>query len=171
MLILIVVVRYDFRDAVTVLVGPKEEAFMVYKSFLCNRSAFFSAAIVNVGSERQGHNKLLRLPQVDVAAFEVYVGWVYTTHINVSSARHPNGEVVTRAYTEIPVDEQTANFKLLIKCSALGHALEDIGFQNTLADEFIAYAEAICEVPPANCIKLLCEVVPLDSMPVALCAD
>lgn len=139
---------------------------MIYKSFLCERSGFFSAVL-----QGESDIKPTRLLETEPEVFEVYAGWIYTACVGVTSIRCDDGTSTARAYDEIKDTEQTEVFNNLAKCYALGDLLQDVGFQNTVIDEFITYFEAIYEVAPTDTIQLICATVPMTSTLVKLCAD
>lgn len=68
-------VKPRFKEVLTVLVGPEEVPFKVWKGVLRNKSDFFRAAC----SERwpEGREGLVRLPEHSAAASKVYVKWAY----------------------------------------------------------------------------------------------
>ena len=58
------------------LVGPKEERFILHHDAVCARSKFFKAACSK--QWREGQERLVRLPEVDPVVFKTYCGWVYS---------------------------------------------------------------------------------------------
>lgn len=62
-----------------VLVGPDEKQFTIPKVLLTRRSAFFKAALE--GGFKEAKEKMIRLPEADVAVFETWAQWAHTYEI------------------------------------------------------------------------------------------
>jgi len=73
---------YSFtRDpGITVRVGPAGQIvdFMVYKSVLCRKSAFFKAALESDFKEHE--TSIIELPEDKPETFDDYFAWLYDTH-------------------------------------------------------------------------------------------
>ncbi|KAK4697336.1 hypothetical protein P7C71_g718, partial [Lecanoromycetidae sp. Uapishka_2] len=69
-----VFVFFLYGNLVTVLVGPNEYRFDVYKETLCSSSAFFRAALCGNFIEKVG---LIRLPEQDPSIFKYFIHWLY----------------------------------------------------------------------------------------------
>lgn len=80
--------RPDYSDEVlTVLVGPAEKKFVVHKATICRLSNFFKAACSRQWKE--GQENLLRLPETDAEAFNVYAHWTYSDNLDMSLMTEP----------------------------------------------------------------------------------
>jgi hypothetical protein len=62
---------------ILVLVDEDEVEFTVHKDSICEKSKFFEAAVSN-DSWREGREKIVRLPEINVADFRTYIHWMYT---------------------------------------------------------------------------------------------
>lgn len=60
---------------VTVLVGKPQVEFTAHKSVLCERSAFFAAALKPEWTNNQ--ERVVQLPEDDPQAFSAYLEWAY----------------------------------------------------------------------------------------------
>lgn len=67
---------------VAVFVGPKEEAFVVYKDLFSAKSKFFEAACSQRWKE--GMEKTIRIPEAEPEVFRAYVAWVYSNDVAVA---------------------------------------------------------------------------------------
>jgi hypothetical protein len=61
---------------VTIEVGEDKAKFHVHKTFLCDVSAFFKAAL-NAGFKESGSQKV-ELPEDTTETFELFLSWLYT---------------------------------------------------------------------------------------------
>jgi hypothetical protein len=77
---------YDFNSTITVLVGKKEQQFIVHKDPICAKSKFFKAACSERWSglrSSDGKPKDIKLPETSIRDFQTYVHWVYASQIEV----------------------------------------------------------------------------------------
>ena len=71
--------RFVFEEEITILVGPEERRFVAYKDVLCYSSKFFRAALEKDFKEK--NEKIVRLPEVDIGTFSIYLQWAYTGQV------------------------------------------------------------------------------------------
>ena len=65
---------------ITILVGPEERRFNLHKKLLCQRSSFFTKAFE--GGFAEAEQSTMRLVDVNIAAFGLFVDWVYRDSLN-----------------------------------------------------------------------------------------
>ncbi|KAL2064768.1 hypothetical protein VTL71DRAFT_3907 [Oculimacula yallundae] len=68
---------------VTILVGPEEVLFNLPKDFLCLNSKFFDRALN--GKFKEGVERVIRLPEDTVMAFQMMLQWIYTGNIKLAT--------------------------------------------------------------------------------------
>ncbi|KAI9802100.1 MAG: hypothetical protein M1833_002021 [Piccolia ochrophora] len=67
---------------VDVYVGPEQKKYTLHQTVLCSQSGFFRAAFE--GSFREAVEDCIRLPDEDVATFELFIGWLYKGELDGS---------------------------------------------------------------------------------------
>ena len=67
-------------EVVIVFVGPSETKFVCHKAVLGHWSEFFDVAFY--GNLKEAAEGTVRLPEEDKTAFEAFIGWAYSGHIN-----------------------------------------------------------------------------------------
>jgi hypothetical protein len=66
---------YNYSNIILVLAGSEERHFFVHADVICVKSKFFRAACSDRWKE--GQEKLIHLPEVELRAFQRYVDWTY----------------------------------------------------------------------------------------------
>ncbi|KAK3707249.1 hypothetical protein LTR37_012250 [Vermiconidia calcicola] len=87
------------NNLITVLVGSAEKEFLVHQATICRNSPFFEAACSREWKE--GQDRVVRLPEVEVQAFDVYVHWAYTGEIDMSLMPEPKGTRRPPSYLDL----------------------------------------------------------------------
>ena len=64
------------------LVGPNEQSFTIHTHIITSHSTFFTAAYSK--DYREGQEKLIRLPEINIDTFLVYLQWVYSGRIVIT---------------------------------------------------------------------------------------
>ena len=73
-----------FRSPIIkILVGVAEASFHVHKTLLVNQSLYFNAALT--GDWKEASSGLVRLSDVKVESFELFVSWIYNASVAVPS--------------------------------------------------------------------------------------
>jgi BTB/POZ domain len=73
--------RFSGEETVVVQVGSSPESFHVHKSFLCNASPFFRAALE--GQFKESAEGVLKLPEDSPDTFERFLSWLYLNEYKV----------------------------------------------------------------------------------------
>jgi BTB/POZ domain len=70
---------------VTIIIGPEEskETFIIHKELICHYSPFFSVAFNSNSKYAEGATQTMKLPDVDVENFGLFVQWVYNQQIDL----------------------------------------------------------------------------------------
>lgn len=78
--------RRSYDDTVRVIVGLKDkrEGFTIHSATACAKSTFFKAAC-STRWMGEGKERLVRLPDQDAEAFEVFVHWIYSDNLDLST--------------------------------------------------------------------------------------
>lgn len=122
-------IKPRFKEILTVLGGPEEVPFKVWKDVLRSKSDFFRAAC----SERwpEGREGVVRLPEQSAAAFKIYVKWAYFGYIALDIALDMEGN-----YWDGPTpSDQDLQFELYF----LGSHLQDSAFCKGMAEDNVAW--------------------------------
>ncbi|KAK4542310.1 hypothetical protein LTR36_006963 [Oleoguttula mirabilis] len=143
-------IKLDFSEEVTVLVGPEEKRYVVHKAIISNHSKFFKAACA--ANFKEGREKIIRLPEVDIEAFRSYAQWAYS------------GEVVVASDEEISADAfGVVRGTRLAKLYVLAEFLGDTFLRNTVVDQ-LRTLHTSCETGPGTAeIIIAFEDVPAES--------
>ena len=130
--------RSNFAQTITVLVGEKEQSFIVHQDIICASSEFFRAAVSKGWQEEE--TKTVRLREHSPAAFKIYLEWLY-----VGKDGDVDLEALALTYADelIPEDERIPETILprlfaghaLCKLWMLGDFLDDEKFN----DDVIAW--------------------------------
>ncbi|KAK6498170.1 hypothetical protein TWF506_004409 [Arthrobotrys conoides] len=64
----------------TILVGEEEKKFQVHNKLFVSKSKFFKAAC-STSHFREGVERLVRLPEIDVESMKRLIGWFYESHL------------------------------------------------------------------------------------------
>lgn len=107
-----------------VVVGPEEKRYTLHKAIISNHSKFFKAACSKAWVNK-GKEKIIRLPTVDVEAFEYYTQWAYS------------GEIVVATKEELAAAADTSTGlrgKRLAKLYVAGEYLGDSLLRNAVID-------------------------------------
>ena len=105
------------------------QQFTVHRDLLCTNSKFFKAACSKLWAE--GSEKVVRLPEVKVDAFQAYLVWAYTGRVAVNKGA--------------PRDELTATVDLYL----LGDVLDDPSLRNA------AMRSLVTSIPVWNVVPYL----------------
>ena len=131
--------RLDFSDVITVLVGEQEKAFTVHKIYATKTSEFFTTAVN--GNWREAKDGI-RLPEVEVLPFDLYVRWLYTGEMDLDLSME--GDVTTEIAGAV--------FAGLMDLYILGHFLLDPTFRNAAIDATIIARNTMSMQPGAPSI-------------------
>ena len=69
---------------VDIFVGAERTKFHLHRDLLCNRSDYFRACFV--GDFKEAQQKELFLPEDNIRSFELFVTWLYGTHLKKISS-------------------------------------------------------------------------------------
>ena len=69
---------------VNIFVGAERKKFHLHSDLLCNRSDYFRTCFV--GDFKEAQQKELSLPEDDAESFELFVTWLYGTHLKKISS-------------------------------------------------------------------------------------
>ena len=69
---------------VNIFVGAERTKFHLHRDLLCNRSDYFRACFV--GDFKEAQQKELSLPEDNAESFELFVTWLYGTHLKKISS-------------------------------------------------------------------------------------
>ena len=105
---------------VDIFVGAERTKFHLHRDLLCNRSDYFRACFV--GDFKEAQQKELSLPEDNAESFELFVTWLYGTHLKKISLN----------------DELPAYFGLAVLANKL--CLEYL--QNQAADHILRFCRA-----------------------------
>lgn len=121
---------YNYNDTISVVVGSEERSFVVHKDVVCASSKFFKAACSTRWKE--GQEKVVRLPTVKPAVFEMYMDWLYF------------GKIVNSASYATP-----SLLDPFIHLSLLGDMVDDKNLRNKAMDalQAKAYEEKVSPCP------------------------
>ena len=119
--------RHDFLQTITVIVGEHKAQFVVHTNHICKSSGFFRAAVK--GEWKEAIDRIVTLPEAKSEAFDTYLGWLYTGHVTVlESRKHKYGETFSK--TKLKKAHRD-----LIDAYCLGDYLEDSHFRTAVVDE------------------------------------
>jgi hypothetical protein len=107
----------NFKNIITVLVGPDERGFILHQDLVCTKSKFFRAACSKQWLE--GQEKVVRLPEAKVAAFQMFCHWVYFDDIAKPTRTGTSDEI------DVNVEQ-----KSLVELYLLGDTLDDVSLRN-----------------------------------------
>lgn len=125
------------------LVGEEEKAFVIHRNIACDESDFFATACT--GNWQEGKDKAIRLPEADVRAFTMFVGWLHTNKLDLSR----NGSLPI--YSAELGDEAVNDIEEDIRCCFyLGDFLSARRFCNTVVDELKTCFETTFTLPQAR---------------------
>ena len=134
--------RLDYTQDITVLVGETEQRFTLHKGIVTQHSAFFRAACN--GKFKESIEETVRLPEVDVAIFKIYVQWIYT------------GEIVVIDPEEL-TDHESKNaptrYLRLTQLYVLADRLEDVHLRNAVVDTFLKLVDETRKCPSIRAIE------------------
>lgn len=119
------------------LVGEEEKRFVLHKAIVTTKSAFFRAACS--GRFKESTDKIVRLPESDVASLEVYLQWIYTGNIVVVNAEE---------VTEEEAKDGSSRYLALAELYVLADHLDDIHLRNAVIDAIVDLRMAIGRCPP-----------------------
>ena len=151
--------RIDFRDEVVVLVGVTEQRFVAHKTMLCESSEFMQTACTErwLGAPE----KVIRLPEQDPVAFDIYLNWRYTGSIDLWNGV-PNESVRTDS-DGVQRPNPGDRYSVIVKCYVLGDMLLDNEFSNALIDSFKDLSRQTHCVPRPKVANLAFELLGFDS--------
>lgn len=86
-------IRENYHDTITVLVGADKTPFTVHKATICAKSKFFEAALVRDWKEKA--DATVTLPDMLPYKFAVFVHWTYTGVIDGQKNEHKPPHDVT----------------------------------------------------------------------------
>lgn len=112
------------------LIGSKEQLFIVHKDAVCAKSKFFKAACSSPWKE--GQENIVRLPEEDPSTFQCYVDWVY------------GGKFVAT------VDNQVS---MSAKLHVLGDILDDVKLRNVALKALHSYACIDLKYPGSTAVR------------------
>ncbi|KAI4655937.1 hypothetical protein J4E93_000653 [Alternaria ventricosa] len=123
-------VNFDPSQFITIIVGedPDQRQFLIHKTYICERSEFFRRAMN--GNWTESKERIVRLPEDDPAAFEVYINLVYT------------GLLLTKN-TDEKRTEDTIGDELdkLCKLYVLGEKLQDKAAKNSALQALLVVSQ------------------------------
>lgn len=92
--------RPDYSDKfVSVIVGFEERKFVIHEATLRHQSTFFQSACSKRWKE--SHDRVIRLPDADADAFEVYAHGAYSGTLEMSVMPEPPTTVVGPSYLNL----------------------------------------------------------------------
>ncbi|CAO2652617.1 Nn.00g009000.m01.CDS01 [Neocucurbitaria sp. VM-36] len=112
---------------IAIRIGGEDNEFYIHEKLLSSASTFFD----NVLKEgwKEGHDRIVRLPDVAPSIFKVWMKWLYTGRLFV---KEPGDDVtVCSSYT------CTHESSRLYNCYALGEFLQDLDFKDATVDAMI----------------------------------
>jgi hypothetical protein len=122
-------------------VGPQEKRFTIHQDVICDKSKFFKAAC----SKRwiEGHEKLVRLPEVKPEVFQHYFNWIYSGVVHA-----------TRITPESDTVDGVAEHELFLNLYIHGDTLEDVQLRNLTTQRFCTSLRSGGRLPNYNtCAK------------------
>ncbi|KAK4495380.1 hypothetical protein PRZ48_013711 [Zasmidium cellare] len=140
--------RRDYNDTLKVLVGGEgdSEEFTIHTASVCTRSSFFKAACSKEWIEAR--ERIVRLPEADSEAFEVFVHWIYTEKLDFSTMTEPGNVNYSPSHLNLG------------KVWALAHYLGCTELRNLVIDEFLnKWARLDSHVHPSS-LKRIWEMTP-----------
>jgi hypothetical protein len=115
---------------VLVRVGERSE-HKVDEKLLRTSSAFFKAALSHEWKESQTHT--IELPTVEPENFQIYLDWLHTRRVHVSTSLDPSPE------------ERQQEMDKLVESYVLGDYVQDIDYKDTIMDTIMDWA---MDLPP-----------------------
>ena len=76
--------RFLNEDMVNIFVGAERTKFHLHRDLLCNQSDYFRACFE--GDFKEAQQKELSLPEDNAESFELFVTWLYGTHLKKISS-------------------------------------------------------------------------------------
>lgn len=130
--------RSDYCDSFKVLVGEHEKEFALHQALACQTSEFFRASCHSDWKEAK--ERVIRLPEVAEATFAIYLGWLYTSQIELIQGE--DGEEVK--YTpELATNIKSEVYDRLLDAYLLGDFIQDDNFCNAVVDRSLALCFAL----------------------------
>lgn len=149
------------------LVGKSEKKFTVHRSLVCKSSEFFEASTSIRWKE--GQENTVRLPECEPSTFTTYIGWLYTSEVDLLEADEKEVPWVDKDGTTLT---QRLNLtRRAIDCYALGDMVLDNGFLNAVVDELISISEKCNTVPGHESVKYAWDKIPKDGKLADLLVD
>lgn len=137
---------------------------MLHKNIVCDTSDFFR--VTCKGSWREAADKIVRLREVEEEAFRVYLGWLFTSKIDIRQ------DLASNTYTkDIASDDLDKLYDILIEVYVLGDMLQDASFRNAITDKVLNVIKCTGEDPRQSHVQLLYSKIPLPTKMSRLFAD
>lgn len=125
--------KYSFGDEVEILVGSKEDRFVVHRAILTARSSFFKAACSDTWNS---NNEALKLPEDEPKIFQLYLEYVYETS---------NAGII-----EGSSDNMADRTKIYVLADKLG----DIKSMNAIIDDFLLDSDLYKDLPSERSVRV-----------------
>lgn len=97
----------DFTNTLTIIINedqPEHRAtFTVPEALLTEKSEFFKAAC-RIGWQ-EASSRIIKIPEVDVGAFQAYIHWIYKEKVAVSSRHTPKAKFSNAAEAQPVFDD------------------------------------------------------------------
>ncbi len=130
------------KEMVDVFVGPERKQFHLHKDLLCDRSSYFQKAFE--GDFKESRENSMDLAEDEVAAFELFVDWLYSGRL-----------------TEVPNDEGNGWPYIHLYILATKFTLESLA--NTTMDRLQEYFAAARRFPNGQQINHIWDNTPCKS--------
>ncbi|KAJ4373347.1 hypothetical protein N0V83_003642 [Neocucurbitaria cava] len=108
---------------ITILVGDKDQEFYIHEKLLSSTSAFFAKVLKD--DWKEGHDRIVKLPDVEPSVFRIWMKWLYTGRLFVKNEQDDDEDKTDEEHTH------------LYACYALGDFLQDLDFKDATIDAFI----------------------------------
>ena len=79
--------RLDYKDTLSILVGPEEISYVVHQQLLCSKSPFFKKATRSIRTNARSNT--FRLAETRTDIFEVYIHWIHSSNLDMSFVKEP----------------------------------------------------------------------------------
>lgn len=129
---------------VTVVVGKEGKRFTLHQDAVCAKSKFFRAACSKEWLE--GQERIVRLPETEVATFHEYCTWIYSGQIADGNCT-PASALIQKGY----------EFQRLVELHILGDKLDDVQLRNKANIKLFKRMQELNAVPHAELQKLVWE--------------
>ena len=122
----------DFTNTLTIIINedqPEHRAtFTVPETLLTEKSEFFKAAC-RIGWQ-EASSRIIKIPEVDVGAFQAYIHWIYKEKVAVSSRHAPKAKFRNAAEAQPVFDD-------LVQLWLLADRLADAQLRNLASNAML----------------------------------